>query len=468
MKGGHRRIFRPPVDAQKDRDDDLLLFHEMRRREKERSVNLLLVSDELESNSGNYPLYRIPSAMKGAGNEFFPFESDKNDYDWLKTPPATPLFPSLEMEAAGANFVMQREIPILQPIKHSRFAGHSTSEAPKPIFTPKSTNLKSRSATPNTKPSVTIKPPQTNKPISVPTQKSTQPTPDTRKKSNFPSISAKPMVSNQASSNIGPETSNPKHRPNVTDRPKSRGVSPLVRSRIPATIPGFSYETPPNLRTSAPSDRSTSASRGRPVNPIAGSDRAPSATRVRPMKAIAGSDRAPSATRVRPANPTSLLDRASSATRVRPGNQTTEMKQEGGKAGRQSCSPSMARGRRPELRKEGKLEGGNGFVLGSRMVEKVVNARKSGRGEEQDPRPKFLVSGVDGSGFGRLMSKSSLDMALKHMEIKRNPSNFRHYNTILSGRNSTSTTTSCNSSLSSSPRTSARKEEEIEDEGGVK
>lgn len=52
MKGGHRRIFRPPVDAQKDRDDDLLLFHEMRRREKERSVNLLLVSDELESNSG--------------------------------------------------------------------------------------------------------------------------------------------------------------------------------------------------------------------------------------------------------------------------------------------------------------------------------------------------------------------------------------------------------------------------------
>lgn len=151
------------------------------------------------------------------------------------------------------------------------------------------------------------------------------------------------------------------------------------------------------------------------MNPIAGSDRAPSATRVRPMKAIAGSDRAPSATRVRPANPTSLLDRASSATRVRPGNQTTEMKQEGGKAGRQSCSPSMARGRRPELRKEGKLEGGNGFVLGSRMVEKVVNARKSGRGEEQDPRPKFLVSGVDGSGFGRLMSKSSLDMALKHM-----------------------------------------------------
>ncbi|RWR96708.1 muscle M-line assembly protein unc-89-like protein isoform X2 [Cinnamomum micranthum f. kanehirae] len=105
MKGGHRRIFGPPVDARKDRDEDLLLFHEMRRREKERSVNLLMVSDELESNSGNYPLYRIPSAKKGAGNEFFPFESDKNDYDWLKTPPATPLFPSLEMEAAGANFV---------------------------------------------------------------------------------------------------------------------------------------------------------------------------------------------------------------------------------------------------------------------------------------------------------------------------------------------------------------------------
>lgn len=75
----------------------------------------------------------------------------------------------------------------------------------------------------------------------------------------------------------------------------------------------------------------------------------------------------------------------------------------------------MARGRKPELKREGKVETVNGLVLGSRMVEKVMNARKSGGRVEKETRPKFRISGGDGSGFGRLMSKSSLDMALKHM-----------------------------------------------------
>lgn len=48
-------MFGPPVDGRKDRDEDLFLFHEMRRRERERSVNLLQpVSDEVESNSGMF------------------------------------------------------------------------------------------------------------------------------------------------------------------------------------------------------------------------------------------------------------------------------------------------------------------------------------------------------------------------------------------------------------------------------
>lgn len=42
----------------------------------------------------------------------------------LKTPPMTPLFPSLEMEAdvgtGSAQWMVQREIPLLQPIRTSR------------------------------------------------------------------------------------------------------------------------------------------------------------------------------------------------------------------------------------------------------------------------------------------------------------------------------------------------------------
>lgn len=34
----------------------------------------------------------------------------------LKTPPSTPLFPSLEMDASDPELIIQREIPILQPL----------------------------------------------------------------------------------------------------------------------------------------------------------------------------------------------------------------------------------------------------------------------------------------------------------------------------------------------------------------
>ncbi|KAA8538838.1 hypothetical protein F0562_025530 [Nyssa sinensis] len=82
--GGHmRRMLGPPPNRRKDRDEDLLLFREMHKREKDRVINLLQpVSEEFEANgTGNYPLYRMVSAKKGLGYEFLA-EGDKNDYDW--------------------------------------------------------------------------------------------------------------------------------------------------------------------------------------------------------------------------------------------------------------------------------------------------------------------------------------------------------------------------------------------------
>lgn len=38
----------------------------------------------------------------------------------LKTPPATPLFPSLEMEANAPEMVVQRELPIIQTLSRVR------------------------------------------------------------------------------------------------------------------------------------------------------------------------------------------------------------------------------------------------------------------------------------------------------------------------------------------------------------
>ncbi|GKV32727.1 hypothetical protein SLEP1_g41313 [Rubroshorea leprosula] len=89
------------------------------------------------------------SGKKGPGYEFLA-ENDKNEYDWFKTPPVTPLFPSLEMEANAPQLIVHHDLPILQAL--ARFAGNS--ELPKGIIgAPKSSNQKtkvlSRSITPS-------------------------------------------------------------------------------------------------------------------------------------------------------------------------------------------------------------------------------------------------------------------------------------------------------------------------------
>ncbi|KAI8555970.1 hypothetical protein RHMOL_Rhmol05G0216800 [Rhododendron molle] len=75
-----------------------------------------------ELSTGNYPLYRMTSAKKGSRNEFLG-DSEKSDYNWLKTPPATPLFQSLEMDATASQLAIQRELPIVLPL--SRVLGYN-------------------------------------------------------------------------------------------------------------------------------------------------------------------------------------------------------------------------------------------------------------------------------------------------------------------------------------------------------
>ncbi|KAF2296256.1 hypothetical protein GH714_037113 [Hevea brasiliensis] len=92
----------------KEKEEELALFLEMKKREKEQN-NLLLNNNEefdapLGSKPGTSPIFNIssttiPGRKAGGADDFLDSESDKNDYDWLLTPPGTPLFPSLEMES---------------------------------------------------------------------------------------------------------------------------------------------------------------------------------------------------------------------------------------------------------------------------------------------------------------------------------------------------------------------------------
>ncbi|KAB2596294.1 flocculation protein FLO11-like [Pyrus ussuriensis x Pyrus communis] len=235
-----------------------------------------------------------------------------------------------------------------------------------------------RSSTPTSRP--TVPPPKPASRASTPTRRPSMPSPT-------PSISAPPSKSSPSISKPAPTT--------ARNPVPSRGASPTVKSRPwkPSEMPGFSLEAPPNLRTTLP-DRPLSATRGRPGAPSSRSSSVEPGPNVRPR--------------------------------------------------RQSCSPS--RGRAPNgishtsgssvpafSRGHSKVNDNVSPVLmGTKMVERVINMRKLAPPKQEDKHSPHgnhsgkSASSPDSSGFGRSLSKKSLDMAIRHMDIRRSiPGNLR-------------------------------------------
>ncbi|CAO2170137.1 unnamed protein product [Urochloa humidicola] len=97
-----------PSAVRKDKDESIVFFRELYKREKDRDVNLLepMYSVEFEAIQGGHGC-KVPS-----GKSDLISVDEKHDYDWLMTPPVAPLFPSLEIEANSSQMVFQRELPI--------------------------------------------------------------------------------------------------------------------------------------------------------------------------------------------------------------------------------------------------------------------------------------------------------------------------------------------------------------------
>ncbi|CAO2183910.1 unnamed protein product [Urochloa humidicola] len=97
-----------PSAVRKDKDESIVFFRELYKREKDRDVNLLepMYSVEFEAIQGGHGC-KVPS-----GKSDLISVDEKHDYDWLMTPPVAPLFPSLEIEANSSQMVLQRELPI--------------------------------------------------------------------------------------------------------------------------------------------------------------------------------------------------------------------------------------------------------------------------------------------------------------------------------------------------------------------
>ncbi|XP_060185580.1 uncharacterized protein PB18E9.04c-like [Lycium barbarum] len=451
-----------------NRDEDLILFRDMYKREKKDIASLLLpVPDEFEAN-GNYALYRMASGKKGQVglDSMMSTETGKNDYDWLKTPPATPLFPSLDMEANAPELVIQKEIPIIQPvITVSRFADKtgaaktrstlikfaSPNQKPK-IATSNSTQIGKQSASSIEKKNTTY--------AATTTMIKSNTSNDHKERSNtLSSITTRTtkqkdtslnFLASNLSKTLGMESSS------STIRPKSRGVSPAGRPKIlGAQFPGFSDETLPNLKT----DRSLSANRGRPIHQNQSTNQRPGSS-----SSLSSSTTKPKSRGVSPAGRPKILgaqfpgfsdetpsnlrtDRSLSANRGRP-NQSTNQRPGSSSSSssssspvpitkpirRQSCSPSVTRGRKQEVSiSSTKFQQGNGTtqVLGSRMVDKFLSARKLAHEEKETNKTKLNGSLNENCGFGRHISRISANMTQKHMETHQDSGN--------SGKNGTAT-----------------------------
>lgn len=132
---------------------------------------------------------------------------------------------------------------------------------------------------------------------------------------------------------------------------------------------------------------------------------------------------------------TSLPERPASATRSRPGAQNTRSSSaeasSNGKSRRQSSTPSKGRASTgfalhnyssmQALSRARFTDGDHDSPgeVGTKMVERVVNMRKLARPKREDHHSSHNSNGKSSSsgssGFGSTLSKTSLDMAKRHM-----------------------------------------------------
>ncbi|OIT29680.1 PREDICTED: uncharacterized protein LOC109211029 [Nicotiana attenuata] len=253
----------------REKDDDLALFNEVQTRERD---NFLLQSnddlDDLFSTKLRYfSDYKLGVSIpaRGESSDLLNVEGDKNDYDWLLTPPDTPLFPSLDDESheTPPTNLEQRGRPRSQPISISRSSTmdksyrssrgsaspNRLSPSPKSSYTANQSRGRPSSA-PHSSPPPNLR-------HSTPTRKLS---PSPNKISTPPPRSSTPTPRRMSTGSSGTAAPSRVRGTSPVKTGRGNSASPKIRA-WQSNIPGFSLEAPPNLRTSL-GDRPASYVRG--------------------------------------------------------------------------------------------------------------------------------------------------------------------------------------------------------------
>ncbi|KAF4353559.1 hypothetical protein G4B88_003664 [Cannabis sativa] len=432
-----------------EKDEELALFFEMRRLEKENEANngLLLQlpndnsnSDELDdlllesNNSPKSPISKSVSSMppqrKSRVEEFLNSENDKSDYDWLLTPPGTPLLPSLDL-GSQRSATSQVENPSSRPTAlRSRPANIQVEPASRRNISSKNPNLpseKNSSSIGNRRPSSSEGPKTVTRRSATPTARPTLPLTTKPSRSSTPSSRA----SFPSSKNVAPQArsstptmssarsstpTRPFSRASTPSRSTARASTPTARPALPASKSTARSATPTRQPStslnapgvSAPTGRASSASKLRPtISKSSATSRGPSPTvKSRPWKP----SEMPGSSVNAPHNLKTLLpERPASASRVRPVVPVVKsISTVSGANGRQqSCSPSRGRSSHSTV------------ATSNKNFNKHMSKSSCGDNDEVSPVVIGTQMSADSLGFGRSLSKKSLDMALRHMDIRR-------------------------------------------------
>ncbi|XP_022144099.1 serine/arginine repetitive matrix protein 2 [Momordica charantia] len=422
----------------RDSDENLDLFSKNRR-----SLSVAASDDSSDASVklGRLSVGSVKLAKNGIDDLLSSTEGGKHDYDWLLTPPGTPLFPSSSESEVQSTVAAPRSSTLVRSsstTKASRLSvshsesnnssrpARSSSVSRSSVSTPQYSNYSSnrsssilntssasvssyiRPSSPSTRNSSTTRPSTpSSRPTasrsSTPSRARPSPTSSSIDKprqiqSSRPSTpSSRPQVPANLSSpaarsnsrpstptrrNSAPSLSSVVGAPSPTGRvlsingrsstSTSRPSSPSPRVRAspqPIVPPDFPLDTPPNLRTTLP-DRPISAGRSRPT----------------PAASVRGSP-----------EPTSTVTMP-----------------------RRSASPTVSRGRLTDTPGRGRVNT-NGHLSDVSEPRRLSSSSDLG-----GRRPvKASTTTAESNGFGRSISKKSLDMAIRHMDIRNGPGSMR-------------------------------------------
>ncbi|KAK4432291.1 hypothetical protein Salat_0991200 [Sesamum alatum] len=435
-------------------DEDLAIFLGMRNAEKEMKDQHLLVEEphELHESIGAEPKPDSLLTSYASQTEIVPIPADDN---WLLIQPDTSFLPSVEgdvQDPAAAH----TEISFAQGTSLKSEPGNtceesaSLSESSLAVVTSTSADSsgavnKRPSSSGGRKPTLRAATPPGRPALPAKLKPSRASTPTSR--TTLPS--SKPIAAQARS-----HSSTPASRPSIPVIAKSgsRSATPTRKPATPSTT----------SRISAPDRASTGSSNGL-KNPVPSRGTTPTlkSRPSKPSEMLSLSHDAPQNAKA------SMPRRPASASRGRPSLPATHPSSSNGKPRQKSCSPARVRASISAPHKTGikMLSKSRGYsnegddvnpvLIGTKMVDRVVNMRKLAPPKDEyvtNENPK--KSSQENSGFGRSLSKKSLDMAIRHMDI-RIPENLRPVATVsANGVRSTSAKSSC-VGVSGSPLTSS-------------